>query len=122
MRFFYKKIQCYKRVPSYRPSIKRMSSTARVICKYVFGYIGLALFATTLVPQLWQNYQRKSVHGISEVFFLTLTVSTVCFAIYVIVQNLALPVILDPELYTAVSLGVWAQFFRYKRYFFSSIE
>jgi len=85
------------------------------VVKEVFGYIGLVFFTATLLPQIYKNYQRKSVDGVSEFFIVLFTVSTMLFGVYVIVQQLALPVILDPEFYICNSLICWSQFFYYKR-------
>ena len=89
--------------------------TTRRALKETFGSIGLFLFCVTLLPQIYKNWRRKSTEGVSESFILALFTSTVCYAVYVIVQRLAIPVLLDPECYIAASLVIWTQFFYYKR-------
>ncbi|ODQ78392.1 hypothetical protein BABINDRAFT_162629 [Babjeviella inositovora NRRL Y-12698] len=36
----------------------------------VMGYLSAALYLGARIPQIWQNYKKKSVHGLSLLFFI----------------------------------------------------
>lgn len=36
----------------------------------IMGYLSAALYLGARIPQIWQNYKKKSVHGLSLLFFI----------------------------------------------------
>lgn len=46
----------------------------------VLGYLSAALYLGARIPQIVQNYQRKSVYGLSLLFFLFLTLGNLTYA------------------------------------------
>lgn len=46
----------------------------------IFGYLSAILYLGARIPQIIQNYQRKSVYGLSLLFFLFLTLGNLTYA------------------------------------------
>jgi len=58
---------------------------------HVCGWISTILFGTYQIPQLIQVYRRKSVHGLSLLFILTLGLGTALELFASLVLHLPLP-------------------------------
>ncbi|KAK9459846.1 PQ loop repeat-domain-containing protein [Lipomyces oligophaga] len=50
----------------------------------ILGYISALLYLSARIPQIIQNYQRKSVHGLSLLFFVYSTLGNVTYAFQII--------------------------------------
>ena len=105
------------------------------------GFVGTICWTIQLVPQIWHTYRSKSVEGLSEHFMCALesilvlswttyantfvpSVDRLLCAIagpflgtYSVVQNLNVPLILQPQVFGVLCLISWAQV---RTYFHSS--
>ncbi|KAI0825804.1 PQ loop repeat-domain-containing protein [Irpex lacteus] len=71
--------------------------------------IGTICWTLQVVPQIWKSYREKSTEGLSPwlVFFWGL--SGAPLGVYVIVQDLNIPLIIQPHAFAALSILSWAQ-------------
>ncbi|KAI0630579.1 PQ loop repeat-domain-containing protein [Trametes polyzona] len=79
------------------------------------GTIGTVCWTIQLVPQIWHSHRTKSTDGLSEWLVLLWGVSGAFLGTYTIVQNLNIPLILQPQLFTVLSFVSWAQCQYYAR-------
>ncbi|KAI8996441.1 PQ loop repeat-domain-containing protein [Trametes punicea] len=79
------------------------------------GTIGTICWTVQLVPQVWKSWRTKSTEGLSEWLVLVWGFSGVTFGVYAIVQDLNIPLILQPHLFGALSYLSWAQCQHYGR-------
>ena len=92
---------------------------------------GTICWTVQLIPQLWHTYRTKSVEGLSEIFVydpclqlqcrpadekcfvfycrLACGVAGAFLGTYSVVQNLNIPLILQPQLFGVLCLASWAQ-------------
>ncbi|KAH9940866.1 PQ loop repeat-domain-containing protein [Epithele typhae] len=75
----------------------------------VLGTIGTICWTVQLVPQIWHTYRTKSVDGLSEYLVLMWGIAGAFLGPYSIVQNLNIPLILQPQLFAALCFVSWAQ-------------
>ncbi|OSD04843.1 hypothetical protein PYCCODRAFT_1443652 [Trametes coccinea BRFM310] len=73
------------------------------------GTIATICWTVQLIPQIWYSYRLKSTEGLSEWLVLTWGVSGVFLGTYSVVQNLNIPLILQPQLFGVLSFVSWAQ-------------
>lgn len=50
----------------------------------VFGYLCAVLYLASRIPQIYLNYQKKTVHGLSLLFFLFACLGNLTYAISII--------------------------------------
>ncbi|TBU30586.1 hypothetical protein BD311DRAFT_754599 [Dichomitus squalens] len=75
----------------------------------VLGTMGTICWTVQLLPQLWHTYRSKSVEGLSEIFMLACGIAGATLGTYSVVQNLNIPLILQPQLFGVLCLVSWAQ-------------
>jgi len=80
-----------------------------VVAENVFGYLGALCWTIQLVPQVWKSWREKSTEGLSHYLVLMWGISGCFLGVYVTVQNLNIPLILQPQLFSALSLVSWGQ-------------
>ncbi|KAI0653171.1 PQ loop repeat-domain-containing protein [Cubamyces menziesii] len=73
------------------------------------GTIGTVCWTVQLLPQLWYSYRLKSTEGLSEWLMLTWGIAGAFLGTYSVVQNLNIPLILQPQLFGVLSFVSWAQ-------------
>ncbi|KDQ61337.1 hypothetical protein JAAARDRAFT_149976 [Jaapia argillacea MUCL 33604] len=82
---------------------------ANPVAENVLGTMGTIFWTAQLVPQVWKSYRSKSTEGLSPLLVLMWSISAVFLGVYAIVQNLNIPLILQPQLFGALCLTSWAQ-------------
>ncbi|KAF7308167.1 hypothetical protein HMN09_00664500 [Mycena chlorophos] len=82
---------------------------ANAVAENVLGTIGTIFWSIQLVPQIWKSYKSKSTEGLSHWLVLIWGGSIVFFGPYTIIQDLNIPLILQPQLFGALSLISWGQ-------------
>ncbi|KAL4250865.1 PQ-loop-domain-containing protein [Abortiporus biennis] len=73
------------------------------------GTIGTIFWTIQLVPQIWKSYRTKSTEGLSHWLVLAWGLSGPFLGVYVIVQNLNIPLIVQPQLFATLCIISWAQ-------------
>ncbi|GAO50407.1 hypothetical protein G7K_4533-t1 [Saitoella complicata NRRL Y-17804] len=80
----------------------------------VLGTIGTVCWCVQLVPQIWTNWRRKSTTGLSPWMLMLWAVAAPPYGIYAIVQQLNIPLQIQPQLFGILSLITWAQCLHYE--------
>ncbi|KAI0766684.1 PQ loop repeat-domain-containing protein [Trametes elegans] len=73
------------------------------------GTIGTVCWTVQLIPQIWYSYRTKSTKGLSEWLVLAWGIAGAFLGTYSVIKELNLPLILQPQLFGALSLVSWAQ-------------
>ncbi|KAJ6544244.1 PQ loop repeat-domain-containing protein [Mycena capillaripes] len=79
------------------------------VAENVLGTMGTICWTAQLVPQVWKSYREKSTQGLSEWLVLCWGISSGFFGVYAIVQNLNIPLIVQPQLFGLLCLVSWGQ-------------
>ncbi|KAJ6473206.1 PQ-loop-domain-containing protein [Mycena sanguinolenta] len=79
------------------------------VAENVFGTLGTICWTVQLVPQVWKSYRDKSTQGLSEWMVLCWAISGGFFGVYVIDEDLNIPLILQPQLSSFLCLVSWGQ-------------
>ncbi|KAJ3784553.1 hypothetical protein GGU10DRAFT_395717 [Lentinula aff. detonsa] len=79
------------------------------IAENVFGTSGTVCWTIQLVPQLWKSYHEKDTTGLSDWMILAWGVAGAFLGTYSIVKNLNIPLILQPQLFSVLTMASWAQ-------------
>ncbi|KAJ7367539.1 hypothetical protein DFH08DRAFT_828760 [Mycena albidolilacea] len=79
------------------------------VAENVFGTLGTICWTAQLVPQVWKSYRDKSTQRLSEWLVLSWGISGGFFGVYAVVQNLNLPLIIQPQLSAFLCLISWGQ-------------
>ncbi|KAI9307516.1 PQ loop repeat-domain-containing protein, partial [Cunninghamella echinulata] len=74
-----------------------------VILEQVFGYLGLFLWSFQLAPQVYKNYRRGSTEGLSPWAMLIWVVSGIFLGNYNIGLQVAIPLIIQPQLFSFIA-------------------
>ncbi|KIK60892.1 hypothetical protein GYMLUDRAFT_597934 [Collybiopsis luxurians FD-317 M1] len=83
--------------------------TGNSIAENIFGTIGTICWTIQLVPQLWKSFREKDTTGLSDWMILTWAVSDPLLGIYSVVIDLNIPLIIQPQIFSALALCSWAQ-------------
>jgi len=62
-----------------------------------------------MIPQIYKSYRAKSTTGLSEYLLLLWAIAGSFLGVYVITQNLNIPLILQTQLFTTLSTVSWIQ-------------
>ncbi|KAH9933337.1 PQ loop repeat-domain-containing protein [Fomitopsis serialis] len=73
------------------------------------GTIGTICWTIQLVPQLWKSHREKSTEGLSQFLVFIWGASGVLLGVYAIVQNINIPIIVQPQLFGTLSFLSFAQ-------------
>ncbi|KAI0358018.1 hypothetical protein OH77DRAFT_1449539 [Trametes cingulata] len=73
------------------------------------GTIGTICWTVQLIPQIWYSYHLHSTEGLSEWLMLMWGIAGTFLGTYTVVQNLNIPLILQPQLFGVLCLVSWAQ-------------
>ncbi|KAJ4471496.1 PQ loop repeat-domain-containing protein [Lentinula aciculospora] len=79
------------------------------VAENVFGTSGTICWTVQLVPQLWKTYREKDSTGLSDWMILAWSISGVFLGTYSIVKNLNIPLIVQPQLFSLLTMASWAQ-------------
>ncbi|CDO69633.1 hypothetical protein BN946_scf184851.g21 [Trametes cinnabarina] len=88
---------------------------ANAAAENALGTIGTVCWTVQLIPQIWKSWRTKSTEGLSEWLVLIWGFSGVTMGVYVIIEDLNIPLILQPHLFGALSYLSWAQCQHYER-------
>ncbi|KAJ8099719.1 PQ loop repeat-domain-containing protein [Lipomyces tetrasporus] len=87
----------------------------------ILGYISALLYLSARIPQIIQNYKKRSVHGLSLLFFIYSTMGNVTYAFQIILYSSDRGYILLNLSWLLGSLGtvfqdaiIFAQFYMYR--------
>ncbi|KDQ11345.1 hypothetical protein BOTBODRAFT_162876 [Botryobasidium botryosum FD-172 SS1] len=81
----------------------------------VLATIGTVLWTGQLIPQVWKSYRSKSTDGLSPWLMFIWATSAIFLGIYVIVQNINIPLIVQPQSFGALASLSWAQCLYYEK-------
>ncbi|KAF9977395.1 hypothetical protein BGZ73_006142 [Actinomortierella ambigua] len=87
----------------------------RAILENVFGMLGIVFWSLQLLPQAWDNYRTKQVEGLSTSMFFIWTVAALGFGSYAIVENLSIPIIVQPQIFGVLSAICFLQCLYYTK-------
>ncbi|KAI0726753.1 hypothetical protein C8Q72DRAFT_498431 [Fomitopsis betulina] len=73
------------------------------------GTIGTICWTIQMVPQVWKSYKEKSTEGLSQFLVCVWGASGVPMGVYAIVQNINIPLIVQPQLFGALAFLSFAQ-------------
>ncbi|GAW00288.1 pq loop repeat protein [Lentinula edodes] len=79
------------------------------VAENAFGTAGTICWTIQLIPQLWKTYREKDTTGLSDWMILAWSVSGAFLGTYSIVKNINIPLILQPQLFAALTMASWAQ-------------
>lgn len=79
----------------------------------VLGTIGTILWSFQLVPQIIKSYRGKDTDGLSAWLFLIWVAGSIPQGTYLVVQNINIPLIIQPQLFSTFAIIAMAQCWRY---------
>ncbi|KAJ7694619.1 PQ loop repeat-domain-containing protein, partial [Mycena rosella] len=79
------------------------------VAENVLGTIGAVCWTAQLIPQLWKSWREKSTEGLSPWLVLIWGISGGFLGAYTLLQNLNIPLILQPQLFGFLALVSWGQ-------------
>ncbi|KAF8173816.1 PQ loop repeat-domain-containing protein [Mycena galopus ATCC 62051] len=79
------------------------------VAENVFGTLGTICWTAQLTPQIWKSFREKSTQGLSEWLVLCWGISGAFLGVYAIVQNLNVPLIVQPQSFALLCLISWGQ-------------
>ncbi|KAH9059075.1 hypothetical protein EDB87DRAFT_1675215 [Lactarius vividus] len=85
------------------------------VAENIFGTMGAILWSVQLIPQLVKSWRTKSTKGLSPLLPLMWSMAALPLGIYVIVQDLNVPLIVQPQLFALFTLLSWIQCMYYGR-------
>ncbi|KAH9030189.1 PQ-loop-domain-containing protein [Lactarius hengduanensis] len=85
------------------------------VAENIFGTMGAILWSVQLIPQLVKSWRTKSTKGLSPLLPLMWSMAALPLGIYVIVQDLNVPLIVQPQLFALFTLLSWTQCMYYGR-------
>jgi len=83
----------------------------------VLATIGTVLWTGQLIPQVWKSYRSKTTDGLSSWLMFMWATSAIFLGIYVIVQNINIPLIVQPQSFGALASLSWVQCLYYEKKF-----
>ncbi|KAF9005988.1 PQ-loop-domain-containing protein [Cyathus striatus] len=79
------------------------------VAEQVFGTIGTICWTAQMLPQVWKSWREKSTDGLSQWLVLLWGIASVFQGVYAIVQNINIPLIVQPQLFGFLTLLSWGQ-------------
>ncbi|KAG7661246.1 uncharacterized protein J8A68_005242 [[Candida] subhashii] len=79
------------------------------VAENVLGTIGTICWCIQLIPQIIRNYRVKDCEGVPPLMLFLWTASGVPFAIYFFATDGAIPLQIQPQLFTFFCLITWVQ-------------
>ncbi|KAG0227408.1 hypothetical protein BGW42_002963 [Actinomortierella wolfii] len=90
-------------------------ANTKVILENVFGMLGIVFWSFQLVPQAWETYKTKNVEGLSATMFLIWSLASIGFGSYGLVEELSIPLIVQPQIFGALSTACLLQCLYYTK-------
>ncbi|EGU12567.1 hypothetical protein RTG_01100 [Rhodotorula toruloides ATCC 204091] len=88
---------------------------SRYTAEQVTGWFGTVLWCIQLVPQVYMNYRRKTTEGLSNLLCICWMLSGVTLGIFAIVENINIPIIVQPHAYGSLCFVMLCQMLYYDR-------
>jgi len=88
---------------------------ANSVAENVLGLIGTIFWTCQVIPQIWKSWREKSTEGLSPWLMFIWSVASIFFGAYVVVQNVNIPIILQPQLFGVLAAFSWIQCLYYAR-------
>lgn len=85
------------------------------VAENIFGTMGAILWTVQLIPQLLKSWRTKSTRGLSPWLVLIWSMAALPLGVYAIVQDLNVPLIVQPQLFSLLALLSWTQCMYYGR-------
>ncbi|KKZ63678.1 hypothetical protein EMCG_01985 [[Emmonsia] crescens] len=79
----------------------------------VLGTIGTILWCIQLVPQIWHNWKNKKTDGLPASMMFIWALCAVPFGIYLILQQVNIPLQIQPQMFGSLCTICWAQILYY---------
>ncbi|CUA70652.1 putative protein C2E12,03c [Schizosaccharomyces pombe 972h-] [Rhizoctonia solani] len=79
------------------------------VAENILATIGTVLWTAQLVPQVVKSFREKSTEGLSPWLMFIWALSAWFLGVYAIVQNISIPIILQPQLFGALAALSWIQ-------------
>ncbi|KAJ5512533.1 hypothetical protein N7463_002085 [Penicillium fimorum] len=93
-----------------------MSSKENVtLTSNVLGTIGTVLWCIQLIPQIWYNWRRKNTDGFPAAMMFLWASCSVPMGAYLILQQVNIPLQIQPQMFGFFSLVCWGQILYYNR-------
>ncbi|KAG0368944.1 PQ loop repeat-domain-containing protein [Gamsiella multidivaricata] len=89
-----------------------MASTQSIL-ENVFGMLGIIFWSFQLLPQVIDNHKAKSTEGLSYSMFFIWVLCALGFGSYGIVENLSIPIIVQPQIFGSLSALCYLQCLHY---------
>ncbi|KAE9402513.1 hypothetical protein BT96DRAFT_918192 [Gymnopus androsaceus JB14] len=87
-----------------------------IVAENVFGTLGTVCWMIQLLPQIRKSYLEKSTVGLSDWMIFSWALGGAFLGTYAVVQNLNIPLIMQPQIFGTLSLISWAQCQYYTRH------
>ncbi|CEJ60241.1 Putative PQ loop repeat protein [Penicillium brasilianum] len=94
-----------------------MSDGNVTVASNVLGTIGTVLWCIQLIPQIWYNYRRKKTDGFPAAMMLLWASCSVPMGAYLILQQVNIPLQVQPQIFGFFSLVGWGQILYYNHNF-----
>lgn len=79
----------------------------------ILGTIGTVLWCIQLIPQIWQNWRRKSTEGVPASMMILWASCGPPLGVYAIVQSFNIPMQVQPQCFTVLTIVTWSQTLAY---------
>lgn len=90
---------------------------ANAVAENVLGTIGTVLWSFQLVPQIIKSYRSKDTEGLSAWLLLLWVAGSVPQGAYLVVQNINIPLIIQPQLFSFFAIVAMTQcLYYYNKY------
>ncbi|RAL02485.1 PQ-loop repeat-containing protein [Aspergillus ibericus CBS 121593] len=75
----------------------------------ILGTIGTIFWCIQLIPQIWYNWRRKKTEGLPAAMGFLWAICAVPMGVYLILQEVNLPMQIQPQIFGTFSAVIWAQ-------------
>ncbi|KAJ5609594.1 hypothetical protein N7528_010161, partial [Penicillium herquei] len=90
-----------------------MSGDNVTVASNVLGTIGTLLWCIQLIPQIWYNWRRKKTDGFPAAMMFLWASCAVPMGAYFILQEVNIPIQIQPQIFGFFSLVSWCQILYY---------
>ncbi|THU86257.1 hypothetical protein K435DRAFT_731718 [Dendrothele bispora CBS 962.96] len=87
------------------------------VAENVLGTMGTICWAIQMIPQIWKSYRTKNTDGLSDWMILSWAIAGAFLGAYAVIQDINIPLILQPQMFSALGTISWAQCLYYGRKF-----
>ncbi|GAA5853079.1 hypothetical protein JCM5353_007364 [Sporobolomyces roseus] len=85
------------------------------VAENVTGTIGTVLWCVQLIPQVYLNHKRRTTEGLHVALYTTWLFSGLFLGIYAILENINIPIILQPHCYGSLCAFIFCQMVYFDR-------